>query len=475
MNSSMKKTTRVKKAKTRDSNSNMSGSIQDIYRLPVELLDLVLHNVWEDKRTIVACSQVSRLWHDVAHPHLFAFLKIASTYDFVDFYLFLLANPDIARHVRKLQLKRASTPWTDGPHPRDNFPVVGCAQLRDLVVLLPRLQELHLYNLWVMSSPSPAPDAPDPEPTRKLEKMTIERCRAPGDGPPSVIAVLNLASLFTSIDTLELLSMHVPYLHFDSSRLIRTVNVGNLMIINVSIPPYFETSVLYNPLREFLAPGCLLSLQSRCLHAFDPDFRSVSHGVVRGTEGLRSFGRLVESAARDSKHIHFPFRVDSSVGPGENDPGVQSIPYRPFARHVLINARTEHWRVLNLHACTSLTSFTLEICVPPARGPAGARDIPRIPLAEVCIAVLANIPATLRVLTVKLSGVREQAQVKSAKTLGLRALDAALAERHTHLERVEVMLDGGLSPSMLECSLALFKAMPKLRAKGVLAVVDWVD
>lgn len=197
--------------------------------------------------------------------------------------------------------------------------------------------------------------------------------------------------------------------------------------------------------------------------------------VTRGPEGLRSFGRLVESAARNSKHIHFPFRVGSPIGPGEDDPGVQPIPNRPFARHVLINARTEHWRILNLHACTSLTSFTLEICVPPVRGPAGARDMPRVPLTEVCVAILANISTPLRVLTIKLWGVREQAQVKSAKTLGLRALDAALAERHTHLERVEVILDGVQSLSRLECSLALTRAMPKLRAKRVLVIIHQAE
>lgn len=83
---------------------------QGIHRLPVELLDLALQCLWDsDKPTIIACSQVSRLWHEVARPYLFAFLKITSRSDFVEFLASLHAHPDTTRHVRKLELKNAQT------------------------------------------------------------------------------------------------------------------------------------------------------------------------------------------------------------------------------------------------------------------------------------------------------------------------------------------------------------------------------
>ncbi len=323
----MRKVPRAKKlaAKTRDSNSDVAGPQQGIRRLPVELLNLVLHNVWEDKRTIVACSQVSRLWHEVARPHLFAFIKIASTYEFVKFHAFLHANVDITRHVHKLHLKIASRPRTDRSQHQDNAPAVGRAQLRDLVALLPRLQELHLYDLWVLTSPNPAPDAPDPEPTRSLEKLTIEHRCTVEDLHVSPVTVLNLVSLFTSVDTLELLSMHIPdFPPFDITRLIRTVNVGTLVVRDFSLPSDFDIGVLYNALRELLSPGCLRSLQLGCLRTFF-NSRGITDSTARAPEGLRSLGRLVESAARDATRMHLPFRVSGPVGLGEDDPG--TCPY----------------------------------------------------------------------------------------------------------------------------------------------------
>lgn len=109
--------------------------------------------------------------------------------------------------------------------------------------------------------------------------------------------------------------------------------------------------------------------------------------------------------------------------------------------------------------------------------PAESTHIPRVPLASVCIALLANMPATVRVLVLKLWGLDAnwQVQLANANRLGLRALDDALANgRHDHLERVEVMLDARHCAWREECEVGVGEALPKLRAKGVLAVVDWL-
>ncbi|OJT15911.1 hypothetical protein TRAPUB_14193 [Trametes pubescens] len=257
----------------RGGNASLSDCQQGIHKLPVELLDFVMQSLWEDKRSILACSRVSRLWHEVAHPHLFAFLKIASQFDFVGFYAFLHANTDIAGHLRKLQLKHTITTWLNQSELPDGFPGVGRAQLRDLVASLPRLQDLHLYRLWVMSSLNPPPDVLDLLPTHSLEKLTIKNCDVP-DGDLFPVTVLNIVSLFASVDPVKLVSLCLLILPPDRVRVIRPVNMGTLIITDISLLPQFEASGIYDPLRECLAPGCIRSLEIECLRSYHLDLWS---------------------------------------------------------------------------------------------------------------------------------------------------------------------------------------------------------
>lgn len=110
------------------------------------------------------------------------------------------------------------------------------------------------------------------------------------------------------------------------------------------------------------------------------------------------------------------------------------------------------------------------------RSPTGTKHIPHVLLARVCIALLANISATVRVLTLRFwrLDVRWQTEFYNATSLGLHALDAALAERHERLERVEISIREDLCLDMAGSSLALLMAMPKLRAKEMLRVVHWL-
>lgn len=449
----------------------MSNSPQGIHTLPVELLDLVFQSLWDGKRSVFAFSRVSRLWREVARPHLFASLRITFRFDFVDFDAFLRAHANIAQHLRKLQLKHVVTLWMRNGKLADRFSGVGRAQLRDLVASLPHLRELHLYRLCAMSLPNTAPDAPNPLPTHKLEKLTIDHCDAL-DTNFTLATLLNIVSLFASIDTLELVSLRLSTAPHDFARVIHTVSVGALVITDVFLPPQFEAGSLYHLLRKSLAPSCLRSLEIECLRSKQPELwpgNRVTDRVAREPRGLRSFGQLVEIAACYARHISLPFRVSSPVELGEDDPGAQLMLRRSVTRHVPTDVPTEHWRVLNLHACTSLTSLTLEVTVPPTHSLESPWDIPHVPLADVCIALLANIPATVQVLIIKLSGANERAAVCSARTLGLGALDAALAERYGHLERVQVTL-GTVTSTVVDCLDAVTKAMPKLRTRGMLTV-----
>lgn len=91
--------------------------------------------------------------------------------------------------------------------------------------------------------------------------------------------------------------------------------------------------------------------------------------------------------------------------------------------------------------------------------------------------MLANVPTTLRVFTLKVHGdATEYARGDSAERIGLRELDTALIERFERLERVEVMVfidlqhRDGVSVDLQEYALAVSKAMPRLQAKGMLQV-----
>lgn len=295
---------------------------QGIHRLPVELLHLVLQCLWEDKPAILACSQVSRLWNQVAHPHLFAFLKIASSSDFVEFPASVCAHPDITRHVRKLELKNAQirVSWTDHFAPLADFPEIDRTQLCDLVAPLPNLQELHLYELCLTDSPGPAPDARDDLPHRTLEKLTFSRCRARAPGRYTPLAtLLNLVSIFASVGTLELVSMHLS--NFLPARLLLPARVGTLVTKDAGLPPGSEDE-LFEALRASFVPGCLRALQ----------LGSLGHAAARDPGTVRAFGELVGSAARDALHIHIPFFLTIAVKPREDDPGVHSRPYSADSR-----------------------------------------------------------------------------------------------------------------------------------------------
>lgn len=308
-------------AKTESSNG--PDSSRGIGQLPVELIDVILESVGEDKETILACSWVSRLWHEIFLPYLFASLKVVSKYDFLDFHGFLEMHPEIALHVRKLQLKFAYTgKWTYRLKPQDDVPIVGRTELCVLVTLLPRLQELHLYDLWLDDeSPDPAPDTPNHLSNRTLEKLTLERCSVPWptEASPSLVAILSIISVFDFINTVELLAMQIPTPGLpvpECARPIRTLNVATLIAGDLSqVDTPLSIRVLFDPLCAFLAPGCLRSLELECFGA---------QVVHKSAAELRlTFGELVESAARDALHIHVPFLLSlPQIGPNADPPGV---------------------------------------------------------------------------------------------------------------------------------------------------------
>ncbi|KAI0631056.1 hypothetical protein C8Q77DRAFT_1159769 [Trametes polyzona] len=440
-----------------------------------------MHALHDDKATIITCTYVSALWRSIAHPHLFASLKYnRKTGRFEDLRDFLDAHPDIARCVRTLELVCSfrgyitditrTGEWDKGPN-------VDRALLATIVGRLPRLQELHLTNIWLVgpfddggqaveasglsAAGSTMGDVTSQPPPYRLQKLVLDWCSGPGDpGGCSLAALTDILSLFTSILYLEL---HWTKWADNSTQpqnvsprallaaagtlQVRTL-VGEGLTKRIS-PVDLVTESLCQSFRQLLAPSCIRELR-----------------LVDGNGGpwtlprSRAFGEFVAHAATRAQHIFLPFWIGLKTEHGPDDP--------------------EHWRAFNLHTLTSLTSLALTFHFPPRESPASAgaaqRDVASSYVARVCAALLAHVPSTpgLRLLTLELRGVRTVDDVKRAQRIALGALDAAFAQSpHARtLQQVEAVLAGwGKKEDLGKCTAAMRKAMPRLGGKrGLLRV-----
>lgn len=257
---------------------------------------------------MLACSRVSRLWREVALPHLFASLRVARSHSFDDLQDFTNTNADLARAVRKLQL----TSSQDQPSlfSQPVLPLLDRIGLGRIVATLPRLQEIHL-NMVHFVDPSLAPGLPDIHPpTRRLKKLTIEYCCSPDDRH-TLPMIFNLASIFVSIDTLVLSDFPVVSIPLDPADLIRPLNVGTIVSRRLVVGQ-MGSDLLYHALHKALTPGCLRSLQLGGLPWI---------WTGRQPAALHSFGQLVRHAAQNAHRIDIPFAVCSPVQLVEDDLG----------------------------------------------------------------------------------------------------------------------------------------------------------
>ena len=90
-----------------------------------------------------------------------------------------------------------------------------------------------------------------------------------------------------------------------------------------------------------------------------------------------------------------------------------------------------------------------------------------MPLTAACIALMVNMPRTLRTFVVALWYV-DSARMKDRKWLDLEGLDEALLTHFSSLAKVNVVLCacGG----WVECTKLILEAMAKCRQRGILDV-----
>ncbi|KAI0334673.1 hypothetical protein GY45DRAFT_1318282 [Cubamyces sp. BRFM 1775] len=162
--------------------SDESPTANPLRALPLELADAILEHASHDKATLSACTLVSHVWRDLARPHLFSFLTVACQETFDDFDGFLGSHPDIARLVRRLELR---------PLPMTLFHETSHANvtiyaLDAITVKLPGLQALHLHDLWFMDGIEESRfHTPNPFTSLRprLKKLILNCCASNKGGP----------------------------------------------------------------------------------------------------------------------------------------------------------------------------------------------------------------------------------------------------------------------------------------------------
>ncbi|KAI0323543.1 hypothetical protein GY45DRAFT_1332464 [Cubamyces sp. BRFM 1775] len=415
-----------------------------IEALPVELTDLIFRNTVEDQAAISACTLVSRNWRQVALPHLFSSLKIARQARFDALDGFLSSHPHVARCIRKLELKhlpgdvRAATGSSEAAITYDCIAALSAK--------LPELQELHLQGIWFADQLHPA----DRVVTAKLKVLALKNCANGGNRPIMLQTLHGILVTFPA----DAVSLHVLTVadtpSYDPTTFTAPSHGGPLCVRTLTLYrnntqrwPTYDLVQLYDMLRRIIARQCLHTLRTQ-------------YGIARQRlESLRAFGEFLDHAGGEAlRHLELPFTIAQNVYLSEDNP--------------------DYWRVLRLHTCCNLESLTFWVYIPrrrylaTIRRPPAPITLPDVPPSAVCIAILANVPPTLRTLTLALFHVSGSVSIHSEK-LGLGLIDNALSEeRFPSLTKVNVVLYD--SASIEESSEAVRELMSQCRQRGLLDV-----
>ncbi|KAH9889082.1 hypothetical protein C8Q73DRAFT_794062 [Cubamyces lactineus] len=425
------------------SDSNVFG------RLPVELIHAILEHASHEKATLSACALVSHTWCDLSRPHLFSSLAIASQGTFDEFGEFLNSHPDVARYVRRLELRHLPGSLIFG----NSHANVAIDALDTLITELPELQVLHLRELWFKDTTRDSACTPNPSTPlrRRLKKLVLNYCASDKNCPLLLQTLHDIVQTFPA-DAVCLYNLFIADVqstrpeHPDTS----SAHSTRLCIHSITIDrihtlrfPIHDVSILHAALRRLLAP--------QCLHTF----RARSGIDRRNPESLRVFGEFInESGGVALRHLAIPFVIGQVIYPSDDQP--------------------DYWRALCLNKCPHLESFTFSIHVPLIRTRAvaiRAQDPPRVPVSAVLVAILSHLPSALRTLSLVLYNVGVPARIQNQETMALERLDAAIAERFRSLVKLHITLHGRKPAEVEECVHVFEEVMPECRRKGILDVV----
>ena len=103
----------------------------------------------------------------------------------------------------------------------------------------------------------------------------------------------------------------------------------------------------------------------------------------------------------------------------------------------------------------------------PWPAPDSVMPLPPVPFTTVCVALLAQLPNTLRTVAFKIRS-PDEAYIYDANWLNLQELDKALITQFPSLEQVHLMLDGYIR--WQECIRLIRSAMAQCRQRGILSI-----
>ncbi|KAI0326148.1 hypothetical protein GY45DRAFT_1329297 [Cubamyces sp. BRFM 1775] len=409
-------------------------------RLPLDVCFTIFE--FAPKRTLIACSRVSKAWREVSLPHLFRSITVSRCRSFDDFLQFLDEHADLAWYIRNLTLEYAPRPVQE-IHGLKIKPVVDRPFLVALANKLPRLQELCLLRVAFGrpvegANTSPAIANNSRLSSSRLRRLLLVGCHSVGI---NVCHIHTLLDIFAAVpvDSIQTRDVYISSsLRHNAeqipSHLQGQLDMPNLLMDANPFRAEGQIRYLYRALRQAIAPRCLRQLR-------------LDH-IDRGSNfGLRSLGEILHHSGRDVlQTFELPFVIEGPIGPLED--------------------HSEHWKILHLDECRNLEAFGILVRLNKFGPP------PRVPFSAVCNAILAHVAPTLRRLTVTIFLAIEDAQIRNNETICLGALDDMLEARFPALEmvRLEIQIWGDRLP---KCKTAAEEVMPKSMARGILEVVQW--
>lgn len=206
-------------------------------KIPGELIDMVIDHLHDDRRSLAACSLVSKALLDAARYHLFYRINIDSDYStlgFHDFFNFLLQGPPVARLIQHLSFYAG---WrTDGPHDID---------ARQLGLIMDRCSSLRSLTLSYVTfrSRCAVKDAASASTPWALNGWTIPRLvifdTINSEGASRVASYLRVISAFKHIGSLFL---HCRMLDDDeqSEPMDSLPEELEIDILSITLPPFQE-------------------------------------------------------------------------------------------------------------------------------------------------------------------------------------------------------------------------------------------
>ena len=185
--------------------STLTATPQPFNHLPWEISDAIIGHLHEDRPSLHSCALVCHAWLPSSRHHLFRRFRIADSVprkpnavSFDKALDFLITTPDVARHIRRLEIAHHS---------------VKLSQLDAILNSSPKLQYLSLSDLGIQDDDLSHGTRHGPRFHRPIEELRIVSCNIVNY---DYSLLFHFLGLFASIRRLELL-VEIRVLNIDTA------------------------------------------------------------------------------------------------------------------------------------------------------------------------------------------------------------------------------------------------------------------